>query len=111
MTDERPALAVLGGSFGVRPQLVLLGPLVPWLAIDFGADHATLGLIGTATLLATAGGAVVAGRGIRRWGAAHTVSGMLALILIGAGARVVAPNVALLVAASVLVGFAIGVAS
>ncbi len=108
--DARAAAALVA-ALGIRPQLVLLGPLVPWLAAEFHTDHATLGLVSTSALLATALGAAVTGRLVRRRGPAGAVSIVLALLLGAIVMRAVAPSIAWLIAGSVGAGLAIGVAS
>lgn len=105
------ALTVLATALGVRPQLVLLGPLVPWLGADFAASHASLGLVGTAALLATAAGASAAGRVEARSGPGATITRMLVVLLAAIVLRALAPGVAWLLAASVGAGLAIGVIS
>jgi MFS transporter, CP family, cyanate transporter len=105
------AWSALGVALGVRPQLVLLGPIVPWLVNEFGADHATLGLIGTVALLATAAGASMAWLPVARLGPATAVGASLALIVIAGLARATAPGIAWLLAWSAVVGLAIGIVS
>jgi MFS transporter, CP family, cyanate transporter len=102
---------VLAVAIGVRPQIVLLGPLVPWLVVELDASHATLGLVGTATLLATAGGSVVAREAVGRLGLARTITLALVLLLIGAVGRAAAPGVELLLVASLAAGLGIGMTS
>jgi CP family cyanate transporter-like MFS transporter len=102
---------VLVAALGIRPQLVLLGPLVPWLATEFGTDHTTLGLIATSALLATAAGATLTGRIVRRSGTADTVTLALATLVVAIVVRALAPSIPWLIAGSVLAGLAIGVSS
>jgi len=113
-STSRASVAVLAGLFvatlGLRPQLIAIGPLAPFLRDDLGLTAAVAGLLTTIPvlcmgLLAPVGPALAARLGPR-------LALALCLGLIGGAGlvRAAAPAVPLLLVVTVVIGVGIGIA-
>ena len=106
-----PFAFVLTASIGViGSNSLALGPMAPEVAAGLGTDVPSVMIASAAFGLGTAAAAVFLGRLVDRYGPQRMLLASLCLFACGLAISSVAPTVAVLVAAQLLVGIAAGVA-
>lgn len=106
-----PLAFVLTACIGViGSNSLALGPIAPEVALSLGADVPAIMTASAAFGLGTAASAVLLGRLIDRHGPRRMLALALLLLAVGLAGSAVAPSLALLVAAQLVVGIAAGVA-
>lgn len=109
---HRVPLAVVAGlilaAFALRPQLLAIGPLLPFIREDLGLSASVAGLITTIPVLCMGLFAPIGPRVAARLGPRRTLA--VCLLLIGGFglARALAPNAGLLLLATFGVGVGVG---
>ena len=97
-------------SLALRPQILAIGPLLPLIRADLGLPAAVGGLLTTIPVLCMGLFAPVGPRLAARIGTRWAFAGCLVLIIGFGLVRVVAPDVTLLLAATLGIGVGIGMA-
>jgi MFS transporter, DHA1 family, inner membrane transport protein len=106
-----PLAFVLTASIGViGSNSLALGPIAPEVARSFGADVPAVMTASAAFGLGTAASAIFLGRLIDRHGPRRMLISALLILAGGLAGSAVAPSLALLVAAQLIVGIAAGIA-
>jgi CP family cyanate transporter-like MFS transporter len=102
-------LALFLAALALRLQLVGAGPLIPEIGRDLGVSFAVAGLLTTIPVACMGLFALPAARLAGRFGPRHAIAACLAVIAFGGLVRAVAPGAALVLAATVPLGVAMGV--
>ena len=114
MRRGRPDLGLLIGlllvGIALRPQLGVVGPLVPRIQGDLGVSHAVAGLLGTIPVLCMGLFAPFAPVIARQVGTARAVGGALGLVALFGVLRVLAPDAWEILLLTVPIGIGIAVA-
>lgn len=96
-------------AFNLRGGFIGLGPALPALTVDLGLSFAQASFLVAVPTLMMGLMAVPGGALADRWGPAWVIAVGLALVAVGGGLRAVAPELALLLALTVLFGAGIGI--
>ncbi len=103
-------IGLVVAAIGLRPQLIAIGPLVPSIERDLGLANAAAGLLTTIPLIGMGLCTLAAPRLVRRIGAGRAVSLSLAALAVAGFLRALAPDLATLIALTVVVGLGTGLA-
>jgi CP family cyanate transporter-like MFS transporter len=113
LAERRKVALLLIGLFvaavSTRPQLVGIGPLLGRIQADLGVSHATAGLLGTIPVLCMGVFAPVGPVVLRRFGPALGVGACIALIAGGGLIRAGTGALAIILAATLVIGIGMGV--
>ncbi len=101
------ALFVVG--LALRPQLTVIGPILPRIQDDVAIVHAAAGLLTGLPLLCMGLSAFVTSRVVRRLGTSTAIGLALGLVGLAGIARAVAPDPFTIFAATLFIGIGIGV--
>ena len=96
-------------AFNLRSGFIGLGPALPALTVDLGLSFAQAGFLVAVPTLMMGLMAVPGGALVDRWGPARVITAGLALVAVGGGLRMIAPEFVLLLALTFLFGAGIGV--
>ena len=111
---QRLPIAVLAGlfiaTFGLRPQIIEIGPLAPYMREDLGMGAAVTGLLTTIPVLCMGLLAPVGPTLAARVGPRLALAACLALIAGSGVVRAFVPGIPLLVLVTVVIGVGIGIA-
>jgi CP family cyanate transporter-like MFS transporter len=110
--SRRTALlaALFIAGVGLRPQLIVVGPLLPRLEAEFGFSHFVGGMLTSIPLVCMGLFALLTPAIVRRFGTSTTVSACLVGLAAGGLLRAFSPSTIALLALTVPIGVAIGVA-
>ena len=111
LAGRRGLVGLLVAGLALRAQLTVIGPLLPRIQDDLQIAYAVAGLLTTLPVLCMGLAAFAAPLVVGRVGSSAAVGGAL-LLVAGAGlARAVAPEVALILGATLIVGVGLGTGS
>lgn len=114
MLRSRPAVGLLVALFAaaiaLRPEIVGVGPLLPYIQDDLGVSHAAAGLLGTIPVLCMGLFAPPAPYLLERVGSRTAIFAAIALIGVAGVARALAPGAAAVILLTFPVGIGIGLA-
>ncbi|MGH2379706.1 MAG: CynX/NimT family MFS transporter, partial [Candidatus Limnocylindria bacterium] len=110
----RPALLQLLplflASLALRPQLIGIGPLLPFIHETFATPHTVGGLVSTIPVFFMGVFSLSAGWLVHRLGVRAAMTVALAVLVACGGVRALSPDVSALVASTIGVGVATGLA-
>ena len=109
LTGFRGLAALFVVGLALRPQLTVIGPILPRIQDDVAIVHAAAGLLTGLPLLCMGLAAFVTSSIVRRLGASTAVGVALTLVAIAGLARAAAPSAAPIFAATLFIGIGIGV--
>jgi len=111
--DDVPLPVVAGlllASVALRPQLLAIGPLLPFIRADLDLPASVAGLLTTIPVLCMGVCAPIGPRVAARVGPATALAVCLGLIITGGVARALLPGVAFLLVTTFAIGVGIGIA-
>ena len=109
LTGVRGLAALFVVGLALRPQLTVIGPILPRIQDDVAIVHAAAGLLTGLPLLCMGLAAFVTGSIVSRLGTSATVGGSLALVAVAGLARAAAPTAPPIFIATLFIGIGIGV--
>lgn len=111
---SRPSVAVIAGlfiaSFALRPQILAIGPLLPFIRDDLALSAGVAGFLTTIPVLCMGVFAPIGPQVAARLGPRNAFAVCLALIVAFGFARAIAPDALLVMAATVGIGVGVGIA-